>query len=54
MDRDKEQQLDQLMERASESALKSLDATVDVEQRLRDVFRAAGVDPDFVKASRAR
>lgn len=50
MDRDKEYELDQLMERATVSILKSLDATVDVKQRLRELLRAAGVDPDLVQA----
>ncbi|MEV4117646.1 hypothetical protein [Micromonospora sp. NPDC049645] len=46
MDHDKDYALDQLMRRASASALKSLDATVDIEQRLRDLLRDAGIDPD--------
>ncbi|WBC12960.1 hypothetical protein O7600_17450 [Micromonospora sp. WMMA1998] len=52
MDHDKEQKLDQLMDGASTSILKSLDATVDVEQRLRELLRRAGVDPDLVPATR--
>ncbi|MEU5782271.1 hypothetical protein [Micromonospora lupini] len=52
MDHDKEHELDQLMDWASTSILKSLDATVDVKQRLRELFRQAGVDPDIVPATR--
>lgn len=52
MDRDKEYELDQLMDRASTSLLKSLDATVDVKQRLRELFREAGVDADLVPMPR--
>ncbi|MET7808593.1 hypothetical protein [Micromonospora chersina] len=52
MDHDKEHELDQLMDRASTSILKSLDATVDVKQRLRELLRQAGVDPEFVPATR--
>ncbi|MDI6102370.1 hypothetical protein QLQ12_27500 [Actinoplanes sp. NEAU-A12] len=47
-DTDHERTLDGLLDRATESALMSLDATVDVEQRLRDLFRQAGIDPDRV------
>lgn len=52
MDRDKEYELDQLMERATGSVLRSLDATVDVKQRLRELLHAAGVDPDLVQVPR--
>ncbi|MEU4381254.1 hypothetical protein [Micromonospora echinofusca] len=50
MDHDREHELDQLMERTTVSVLKSLDATVDVKQRLRELLREAGVDPDLVQA----
>ncbi|XVU24196.1 hypothetical protein ACQPZJ_44360 [Actinoplanes sp. CA-054009] len=46
---DKELALDQLMQRASASIVKSLDATVDVKQRLHDLLREAGVDPVLVQ-----
>ncbi|MFC7279840.1 hypothetical protein ACFQS1_38280 [Paractinoplanes rhizophilus] len=46
---DKELALDQLMQRASASIVKSLDATVDVKQRLHDLLREAGVDPALVQ-----
>ncbi|NHO84397.1 hypothetical protein [Micromonospora sp. CMU55-4] len=54
MDHDKEHELDQLMDRASTAVLKSLDATVDVKQRLRELFRRAGVDPELAPGSRGR
>lgn len=38
-------ELDQLMQRASASVQQSLDAAVDVKQRLRDLLCDAGVDP---------
>jgi hypothetical protein len=57
MDRDKETEqdleLDQLMEGASASVQKSLDATVDVKQRLRDLLREAGVEPGLAQAQRS-
>jgi hypothetical protein len=49
MDHDKNLKLDKLLERTSVSALKSLDAVVDVEQRLRDFYREVGLDPEFVQ-----
>ena len=45
MDHDTELALDQFLERASRSALKSLDAVVDVEQRLRTLYREVGHEP---------
>jgi hypothetical protein len=51
MDHDKEYELDQLMERATASVVKSLDATVDVKQRLRELLREAGVDPGLIPAA---
>lgn len=51
---DKELALDQLMQRASTSIVKSLDATVDVKQRLHDLLREAGADPDLVQAPSRR
>lgn len=54
MNRDKETEqdleLDQLMERASTSVQKSLDAAVDVKQRLRDLLCEAGVEPSPAEA----
>nr|WP_221381994.1 hypothetical protein [Actinoplanes polyasparticus] len=38
--------LDRLMDRASKAALESLDAKVDVQQRLRQLFERAGLDPE--------
>jgi hypothetical protein len=49
MDPDKKHVLDQLIERAAASALKSLDAVVDVEQQLRDLYQEAGLDPELVQ-----
>jgi hypothetical protein len=45
MDHDSNTTLEQFLARASSSALKSLDAVVDVEQRLRELFRDVGHDP---------
>ncbi|KKK07255.1 hypothetical protein [Micromonospora sp. HK10] len=53
MDHDREYELDQLMERATASVVKSLDATVDVKQRLRELLREAGVDPGLVEGEPA-
>jgi hypothetical protein len=39
MDLDRNRELDQILERTSASALKSLDAVVDVNQHLRDLHR---------------
>jgi len=53
MDRDQEAELDQLMERVSTSVRESLDAAVDVKQRLRDLLREAGVAPGEGRCCRA-
>jgi hypothetical protein len=57
MDHDKDTErdlaLDQLMERASASVQKSLDATVDVQQRLRDLLYEAGVETGLVQTQRS-
>jgi len=45
MDRDTELALDQFLERAAKSALKSLDARVDVEQQLCALYREVGHEP---------
>lgn len=52
MDRDIE--LDRLLDRASKAALESLDAKVDVQQRLHQLLERAGVDPEQTGAGRAR
>ncbi len=44
MDRDTE--LDRLMDRASTAALRSLDAKVDVHQRLRELLERAAANPE--------
>ncbi|MDG4794453.1 hypothetical protein [Micromonospora sp. WMMD1082] len=54
MDHDREHELDQLMDRASAAVLRSLDATVDVKQRLQELFRRAGVDPELAPKSGSR
>jgi hypothetical protein len=43
---DRKTKLDRLMDRASTAALRSLDAKVDVHQRLRQLLERAGADPD--------
>lgn len=54
-DRETEQdlELDQLMRRASTSVQKSLDVTVDVRQRLRDVLGQAGVESGLAPTRRS-
>ncbi|MCG5446152.1 hypothetical protein NIE79_004719 [Micromonospora sp. NIE79] len=54
MDPNKDLELDQLFERTSASTLRSLDTTIDVEQRLRDLFREAGLDPELVPERRSQ
>jgi hypothetical protein len=44
-----ENELDRLLEDGSASALESLDAAVDVEERLRDLYRQAGLDPALIR-----
>jgi len=48
MDRDQETtrdtELDRLMQQASASVQEALDAAIDVQQRLRDLLREAGVE----------
>ncbi|MFC7529221.1 hypothetical protein [Actinoplanes sp. GCM10030250] len=51
MDRDTE--IDRLMDRASTAALESLDAKVDVQQRLRRLLERAGADPEETGATSA-
>jgi hypothetical protein len=43
---DRDTKLDRLMDRASTAALNSLDAKVDVQQRLHQLLERAGVDPE--------
>ncbi|GLY05041.1 MULTISPECIES: hypothetical protein [Actinoplanes] len=50
MDRAKETELDQLTKRASEAAVRALDARVDVQGRLHDLLRSVGIDPDDARA----
>lgn len=50
MDRDTE--LDRLMDRASTAALKSLDAKVDVHQRLRELLDRAAANPERTSTDR--
>ena len=45
MDPDRERQLDQILERTRARALKSLEAVVDVDERLRELHRAAAAAP---------
>lgn len=42
MDRERDLDLDTFLMNASRSALESLDAVIDVEQRLRDLYRDVG------------
>lgn len=44
--------LDQLLERASASMLESLNATIDVEQCRRDLYRKVGLDPELTQDER--
>jgi hypothetical protein len=48
MDRDpiREHELDQILAHTFASALRSLDATTDVQQRLDDLYRDLKLDPD--------
>jgi hypothetical protein len=46
MDRDSDTDLDLLLQRASRSALASLDAVVDVDRRWQELRRDLSRDPD--------
>jgi len=46
MDRERDLELDTLLTLASRSALESLDAVIDVEQRLRDLYHDIADEPD--------
>lgn len=45
MARDPDPKLDLLLQRASKATRESLDATIDVEQHLHDLYRQMGLDP---------
>jgi len=51
MDHEKLPDLDELLTRARGSALKSLSAVIDVEERLRAIHRACATDTDGVRAA---
>lgn len=46
--------LEELLERASASVLKSVDDVVDVHQRLRDLLHDAGLDPALAEDNSRR
>jgi uncharacterized membrane-anchored protein len=50
---DRETEFDHLMDRASKAALESLDAKVDVQQRLQQLLERAGVEPGQTGGNRA-
>ncbi|MEV4755451.1 hypothetical protein AB0J86_10095 [Micromonospora sp. NPDC049559] len=52
MDPDKDLVLDRILERTPASALASLNAVIDVEQRLRDLYREVGLDPELARSER--
>lgn len=54
MYRDIGTELDRLMDRASTSALKSLDAKVDVQSMLRDLLRRAEASDEQTEVDHAR
>lgn len=47
MDKDADFTLDQLLSQTAESALATLTASIDIEQHLRDLHKAAETTPDF-------
>lgn len=52
MDHERLPELDELLERVRGSALKSLNAVVDVEERLQAIHRACTADQDVARAAR--
>jgi hypothetical protein len=46
MDHQNPRTLDERLAQASTSALNALDREIDVDQRLRDLYRAVGCEPD--------
>ncbi|MFC6882209.1 MULTISPECIES: hypothetical protein [Actinomadura] len=49
MDRDEGRDLDRLLRQASAATRRDLDATVDVEQHLHDLYRRMGLDPALTR-----